>query len=668
MPRNSNGVYSLTAGQPVTTGTVISSSTFNTLMNDVATALTQSLATTGVSTMSGQLKLTDGNVGAPGLTFGSDLDTGFYRIGANSFGMATNGTLRYSVNATGNHTFAAPDSGVALTVAGASGTYTAAFSGPNAASSYTRWQNSGTTLGDIGSAGAVISGGAPGDFAISSNTGQGFIIGTNGGAARISVSSGGNVTFLAPASGDTLTINSTAAGIPLTMTDGVVTSKFSFSGSTLQIGTTSAHETSFYTGNVTRLRISSSGNVSISAPNSGNALTITGVSGGSTLNLVNATGSVRSITYGNGTVDGYIAFTAGDAVQFGNSTAHELALMTNNTARVSIAAAGTVSISAPIGGPALVANGASGLITAAFLGATADSVRVELTMGGGTAGTDSFALIQDSGGVARLYNRANAAMDFSTNGAQRGVVTAGGNWTFNAPASGVGVTINAVSGQNGLVINGSGASINVTINGGSGNPAYLALVDGQTGNRPWRVGVGGSAVGSYDLYDETAAAFRFSINTSGDITARGVALVKFKSADTSRTSTITPTDDPDLVIAIPAAGTYAVEAFLPVINPLGSSGAQIRLAYSGTTTAAGNAAEGVINATAANALYGYSTTLGRIFQYATVSTADGDFVRITAYITVSTTGNLSIQWSQNSSTANALQLRRGAWLRATQVS
>jgi hypothetical protein len=86
------------------------------------------------------------------------------------------------------------------------------------------------------------------------------------------------------------------------------------------------------------------------------------------------------------------------------------------------------------------------------------------------------------------------------------------------------------------------------------------------------------------------------------------------------------------------------------------------------TTAAGNAAEGVVNGTAAGALYPYGTVLGRIFQYATVSTADGDFVRITAYITVSTTGNLSIQWAQNSSTVNALQLRRGSWLRAVQVS
>lgn len=47
MPRNGSGTYSLPAGQPVTTGTTISSTTHNTLMADVANALTGSLAADG---------------------------------------------------------------------------------------------------------------------------------------------------------------------------------------------------------------------------------------------------------------------------------------------------------------------------------------------------------------------------------------------------------------------------------------------------------------------------------------------------------------------------------------------------------------------------------------------------------------------------------------------
>lgn len=42
MPRDGSGVYTLPAGQPVVTGSVISSSVFNTLTSDIATALTDS--------------------------------------------------------------------------------------------------------------------------------------------------------------------------------------------------------------------------------------------------------------------------------------------------------------------------------------------------------------------------------------------------------------------------------------------------------------------------------------------------------------------------------------------------------------------------------------------------------------------------------------------------
>jgi len=71
MPRTGTGIYNLPAGQPVVTGTTISSTTFNTLTADLATALTSSLASDGqtVPTANIQLggfKLT--NVGAGSAT------------------------------------------------------------------------------------------------------------------------------------------------------------------------------------------------------------------------------------------------------------------------------------------------------------------------------------------------------------------------------------------------------------------------------------------------------------------------------------------------------------------------------------------------------------------------------------------------------------------------
>lgn len=57
MSRNGNGVYSLPAGNPVVTGTTISSSWANTTLSDIATALTGSVASDGQTTMTGVLNL-----------------------------------------------------------------------------------------------------------------------------------------------------------------------------------------------------------------------------------------------------------------------------------------------------------------------------------------------------------------------------------------------------------------------------------------------------------------------------------------------------------------------------------------------------------------------------------------------------------------------------------
>lgn len=57
MSRNSGGTYSLPAGNPVVSGTLISSTVQNSTMNDIATALTQSIASTGVTTPTANLPM-----------------------------------------------------------------------------------------------------------------------------------------------------------------------------------------------------------------------------------------------------------------------------------------------------------------------------------------------------------------------------------------------------------------------------------------------------------------------------------------------------------------------------------------------------------------------------------------------------------------------------------
>lgn len=57
MSRDGNGNFSLTAGNPVITGTTVSSATHNTTMSDIANALTTSIASDGQTTPTANLKM-----------------------------------------------------------------------------------------------------------------------------------------------------------------------------------------------------------------------------------------------------------------------------------------------------------------------------------------------------------------------------------------------------------------------------------------------------------------------------------------------------------------------------------------------------------------------------------------------------------------------------------
>ena len=114
LPRNSSGTYSIPIAAFVPGG-LIKSSDDNTNFSDIGLALTQSLATTGVSTMTGQLNAAAGLVTAPGYTFSGAPKTGFFLAGANQIGWAANGVQGATFNADTSVTFAG-------TIAAAKGT------------------------------------------------------------------------------------------------------------------------------------------------------------------------------------------------------------------------------------------------------------------------------------------------------------------------------------------------------------------------------------------------------------------------------------------------------------------------------------------------------------------------------------------------------------------
>lgn len=91
MPRNSSGIYTLPVAAFVS-GTVIKSADMNSDLSDIATALTQSLATTGVSSMTAPLPWFGGTVTNPGLAVAGNLNTGIYQVTTNTLGITTNGS------------------------------------------------------------------------------------------------------------------------------------------------------------------------------------------------------------------------------------------------------------------------------------------------------------------------------------------------------------------------------------------------------------------------------------------------------------------------------------------------------------------------------------------------------------------------------------------------
>lgn len=99
MPRNGSG--SMAVVNTFSPSTTISSSQMNANLSDIGDEITNSLALDGQSTMTGVLKLANGSASAPSWTFGSDTNSGGYRIGADNIGIAVNGAKVLDIATTG---------------------------------------------------------------------------------------------------------------------------------------------------------------------------------------------------------------------------------------------------------------------------------------------------------------------------------------------------------------------------------------------------------------------------------------------------------------------------------------------------------------------------------------------------------------------------------------
>lgn len=89
----SAGVFTINStGQPVVTGTVISTGVFNAFTADIATGLSTCILKDGTQTVTAGVGLFAGTVSLPGIYLSTENTTGFYRISANRWGYSIAGT------------------------------------------------------------------------------------------------------------------------------------------------------------------------------------------------------------------------------------------------------------------------------------------------------------------------------------------------------------------------------------------------------------------------------------------------------------------------------------------------------------------------------------------------------------------------------------------------
>jgi hypothetical protein len=281
MSRGGGGTYTLPAGNPVVTGTTITSTWANTTLTDIATALTDSLSRSGLGGMTAALLGTDGTAAAPAYSFTSEPDTGLYLFGPNQLGFATGGVFRGRIESSGGWFIPAPTSGGSFTIT--------AITGNEA----TQWTDGTVQLT------AALDGSPAGLFGTASN--HPLILRTNAGT-RITVAAAGNVTVAAPSSG-VHTINGLGAPGSLSLSiPAAGTGDFQISDATRTaylgifptggyVGTRTNHPIGIYSNNAERVLIAAAGNVTINAPSSGQTLTVnaTSATGSGLLALGNTT-------------------------------------------------------------------------------------------------------------------------------------------------------------------------------------------------------------------------------------------------------------------------------------------------------------------------------------------------------------------------------------------
>lgn len=384
MARDGSGTYNLPAGQPVSTGTTISSTVHNTLASDVAAALTQSLSKDGQTTPTANLPM--GGFKFTGVADGSASNqfatVGQLQSAAVSLAGSVSGTDTITANL--NPAILSYTSGlfVSLIVANtnATTTPTLALNGLSAktivrsggqalaigdlvTTKLAHMQYDGTNFVLLNPATATYPAFIPTSSTVPANgmylSAANTVALASNTTLRWSVNSTGNHVFAVPSSGVALAVTGLAAGTAQTWSDSTRTLIVAMA-TNAQIGTSSAHGFSLLSAGNERVVLASAGNVTINAPSSGVAAAINGFNGSSALTVQDSLIPKIGLLVG-GTERGYLQYTDASSILRLDSDG-SIDFAPNNTVKFSISSAGNVTLATPSSGTTLTVNGLAQIV------------------------------------------------------------------------------------------------------------------------------------------------------------------------------------------------------------------------------------------------------------------------------------------------------------------
>lgn len=141
---------------------------------------------------------------------------------------------------------------------------------------------------------------------------------------------------------------------------------------------------------------------------------------------------------------------------------------------------------------------------------------------------------------------------------------------------------------------------------------------------------------------------------------------KYKNADTSRTTTTTVADDPDLTISL-SAGTYIIRVSLCFSNASTSPGEKFKVAFSGTYSIATGTLE-IGNHVAAGIRGSYPNSTDADVFAPTFSDANrNEWGFVNVFLKATGTGTFSLQWAQSTSHADATTLKKGSFMQIQRI-